>query len=373
MNYDESAVCLVYVGTYAGGGGKGIYSCQLDLLTGGLRLLGVTRNIENPSYLAIDAERLRLFAVNEVAESDGRPGGSVSAFAIKPSSGELSFINQQFSRGGAPCYLTLGAASRYLLVANYLGGNVAVLPIAGDGALGEPREVIQHMGSSVHPERQEAPHPHSVILDSRNQYAFVPDLGLDRVMQYRFDRHSGRLAPNQPPWCAAEPGSGPRHMVFHPSGKHAYIINELSSTITAYAYDADRGALRSLQTVSTLPEGYSGANTAADLQLTPDGRYLLGSNRGHDSLAQFAVDRETGTLSIIDSIPTRGQTPRGFAVDATGTFILVANQDSDSIVTFRIAHEDGTVTATGNELRIPSPVCLKLVSLPEPRESLRPP
>lgn len=353
---------LVYVGTYARGGGQGIYLCLLDRLTGSLEPLGVVAEVENPSYLAIDAGRRRLYAVNEVLEWEGRPGGGVSAYTIERSSGHLSPLNQRYSHGGAPCYLTLDHRGRYLLAANYVGGNVVVFPLGDDGALAEPAAVVSHSGSSVDSARQEAPHPHSIILDSRNRYAFVPDLGVDRVMIYRFDEHSGALSANRPPWSASQPGSGPRHLVFHPRGENAYVINELSSTITAYAYDAERGALRSFQTIPTLPEGYSGANTAADLHLTPDGGFLLGSNRGHDSIAHYSVAQESGKLSLIGFVPTGGSTPRGFAIDPSGTFVLVANQDSDSVVTFRIDAKDGTMTATGHEARIPSPVCLKLVS-----------
>lgn len=355
-------VLLVYVGTYTGGESEGIYSCQLDLRTGELKQIGVTRHIENPAYLTLDAKRHRLYAVSEVSDFGGRSGGGVSSFAIL-GTGELSLINQQFSHGGAPCYITLDRTGRYLFVANYLGGNVVVLPIDEDGALREPSDIVGHSGSGLNPSRQEGPHPHSIILDHAGNYAFVPDLGLDKVMQYRFDRNRGRLSASRQPWIEAEPGAGPRHMVFHPNGVNAYVINELSATISAHSYDPISGTLERLQTISTIPASYSGVNTAADLHLSPDGKFLYGSNRGHDSITRYSVDQATGRLTHLDWTPTEGKTPRGFAVDSTGTYLLVANQDSHSVVTFRINKGEGTIFSTGHKVQIPNPVCLKLTSL----------
>jgi len=353
---------LVFVGTYTGNGSEGIYTCQLDTSTGELRKISVARNIDNPSYLAIDAERNRLYAVNELLNFGERPGGGLSAFAIQHSSGELSLINQQYSHGGAPCHLTLDDTGRYLFAVNYLGGNIVVIPISEDGALSKPTDVVAHSGSSLHPERQQSPHPHSIILDSVNDHVFVPDLGLDKVMHYRFDRENGRLFASQQPWIAAKPGSGPRHMIFHPNRRSAYVINELSSTITAYTYDSNLGTLKPFQNVSTVPEGYAGSNLAADLHVAPNGRSLYGSNRGHDSIAIYSIDQETGSLTYLNSAPTLGKRPRGFAIEPSGTFILVANQDSHNIVTFRIDHDQGTLIPTGHSLHVPSPVCLKLLS-----------
>jgi 6-phosphogluconolactonase len=358
----KDEIHLVYVGTYTDGDSEGIYIYQLDMSTGELRQIGVARNVDNPSYLVIDAARQRLYAVNELSNYGGRPGGGVSSFAIQ-ATGELSFINQQFSHGGAPCYLTLDRTGRYLFAVNYSGGNVVVMPISEDGELREPSDIVGHSGSGLNPERQEGPHPHSIILDHANNYAFVPDLGLDKVMQYHFDRDKGRLCANQRPWIEARPGSGPRHMVFHPNRRCAYVINELSSTIAAYAYDSTSGTLETLQIISTVPEEYSGANLAADLHLSPNGKFLYGSNRGHDSIAIYAVDQATGWLAQIDCIATQGRVPRGFAIDSTGTFLLAANQDSHELVTFRIDQEKGVITPTGYRVQIPSPVCLKLMSL----------
>ena len=361
-NEYQQTTNVVYIGTYTGSGSEGIYTCQLDASTGELRKTGVARKVENPSYLAIDADRRRLYAVNELSKFRERPGGGISAFAIEPSSGALSLINQTYSHGGAPCYLTLDAGGRYLFVANYLGGNIGVIRISDDGALGEATDVVTHSGNSLHPERQEGPHPHSILLDSANNYAFVPDLGLDNVMQYRFDPDSGQLRPNRQPWTETTPGSGPRHIVFHHNMRLAYVINELSSTITAYTYDSNEGTLEPLQTISTIPEDYSGTNLAADLHLTPNAKLLFGSNRGHDSIASYAVDQETGRLTQVDCRSSQGQTPRGFVIDPSGTLLLVANQDSDNIVAFWIDYDEGAIIPTGHSLSIPSPVCLKFLS-----------
>jgi 6-phosphogluconolactonase len=248
------------------------------------------------------------------------------------------------------------------LVANYGGGNISVIPVGDDGSLRAARVTIAHTGNSLHPQRQEGPHPHSIVLDPANNYVFVPDLGLDKVMQYRFDRANGQLSANQPPYSETIPGSGPRHLVFHPSGTKAYVINELDSTVTAYAYDSERGWFERLQTISTLPGDYSGSNLAADLHLTPDGNFLFGSNRGHDSIACYKVDQTTGWLTHLAFIQTGGRKPRGFAIDPTGSYLLAANQESHSIVTFRIDQETGMLNPTGHEARIPNPVCLKFAT-----------
>ncbi len=362
MNNQNSngEIQIVYVGTYTNGESEGIYVCQLDMSTGELKQVSVARNIENPSYLAVDAERNRLYAVNELLAFAGHSGGGVSAFAIQPSSGELTFINRVPSHGGAPCYLSISQNGRYLLIANYAGGNISVIPVNKEGVLGKPTEIVNHLGSSLHPKRQAGPHPHAIILDSANDYAFVPDLGLDKVLQYRFDHANGRLNANQRPWVSTKPGAGPRHMVFHENNQSAYVINELDSTINALAYDQSRGELKVYQTISTIPSSYAGKNSAADLHLAPNGKFLYGSNRGHDSIAIFAIDPETGELTLVKHTPTQGRNPRGFAIDPTGTFLLAANQDSDNILVFRIDQEHGTLTPSGHGLHLPSPVCLKV-------------
>lgn len=352
----------VYVGTYTSGESEGIYRCRLNLETGAIDLEGLATATEEPSFLAIHPNQRFLYAVNELMTFDEQPGGAVSAFAIDPQTGDLTFLNQQPTHGGAPCHLSIDQTGAWLLVANYMGGNATVLPIQDSGRLGQPTDVVQHEGKGSNPQRQEAPHAHSVTLDATNQFAFVADLGIDKMMAYRLDLDHGKLTPLGVPSTALHAGAGPRHFAFHPSNAFAYVINELDATITAFSYDREQGTLREIQTVPTLPEGYDGNNSCADLHVSPDGRFLYGSNRGHDSIVIFAISKETGMLSYVDHESTQGRTPRNFAIDPTGTMLLAANQQSDSIVTFHIDVQTGKLTPTGHSLEVPAPVCLKLMA-----------
>jgi mannose-6-phosphate isomerase-like protein (cupin superfamily) len=237
---------------------------------------------------------------------------------------------------------------------------VATLPIAEDGRLQPAGSVVQHEGSSVNPTRQKEPHAHSIVLDAANRFALAADLGIDKVMAYRFDSEHGKLLPNDPPFARCEPGSGPRHIAFHPGGKYVYVIEELSSTVAAFSYDADAGTLKPFQRIGTLPDSFTGRNSCADIHVHPSGRFLYGSNRGHDSIVSYAIDDRTGTLRLIGHEPTGGKTPRNFAIDPSGVFLLAANQDSDSIVSFRVDREAGALTPTGQTCRVSMPVCLQM-------------
>jgi len=351
----------LYVGTYTSGKSEGIYLYRMNSATGKLRHFSTVRGIVNPSFLAIDPQRRHLYAVNEVDDFNRQPAGAVSAFSINQQTGELTFLNQQSSLGGAPCYLTVNRTGKYILLANYNGGNLAVLPVQPDGGLGAATEMVQHHGASLDANRQQGPHAHCIMLDHANRYAFAVDLGIDKIMIYRFDEGSGKLTPNETPWVGVKPGAGPRHLAFHPNGRYAYVINELDSTVTAFTYAPTRGGLTAVQTISTLPVDFSGVNTCADLHVSPSGKFLYGSNRGHDSLVVFAIDGRTGKLQYVQHQPTGGKTPRNFAIDPTGRFLLAANQDSDTIHTFRIDPREGKLTATGHVAEVPSPVCLKLI------------
>lgn len=354
---------LVYVGTYTSGKSVGIYLYRLSLDDGSLKQVGATAGVVNPSYLRIDRERRRLYAVNEVDEFEGARGGAVSAFEIDTKNGgALRLINRRRSMGGAPCYVTSDSAGRFVLVANYTGGNVAVLPVLKDGGLGEATDVEQFKGSGPNRERQEAPHAHCVLLDRPNTHAYVCDLGTDRVMIYDFDRKTGRLTPNVQPSVSLKPGAGPRQLAFHPDGHAAYVLNELDATVTAFALDPARGTLAELQTVPTLPADFKGQNTAADIHVAPGGKFLYTSNRGHDSIAAFRVEPGTGRLAPLGHTPAGGRGPRNFAIDPTGAFLLAANQRSDSVVTFRVDTQTGALSPTGHAAEIPSPVCLKLTA-----------
>lgn len=352
----------VFFGTYTGGNSKGIYRARIDLSSGALSDLQLAAEVENPSFLALHPNGKFLYAAGEVSKFKGEAGGAVSAFALDRKTGKLTLLNQQSSRGAGPCHLVVDRAGKNVLVANYGGGSVAVLPIDEDGRLREASSFVQHKGSSINRQRQEAPHAHSINLDAAGAFAVVADLGLDKLLVYRFDAEQGHLTPNDPPYNAVAPGAGPRHFAFHPNGRLAYAINELHSTLTALAYDAKRGTLKEIETVSTLPEPVKG-NSTAEVQVHPSGKFVYGSNRGHDSLAIFAVDQETGRLTSRGHQSTGGKTPRNFGIDPTGAFLLAANQSSDTVVVFRIDPETGKLTPTGQSLEVPKPVCVKFLAV----------
>lgn len=352
---------ILYVGTYTSGNSEGIYLYRMNRSSGELKPLGIARDIVNPSYLAIDANHTHLYAVNEVAEFSGKPTGAVTAFAIDQSSGELRKLNQQASQGTSPCYITVDPSGKFVLVANYSSGSLAVLPIKSDGSLGESADVVQHQGRGKDPSRQEGPHAHCIVLDRSGRYAFAADLGIDKVMIYRFDGKTGKLTPNSTPFAPTKPGAGPRHFIIHPDGKYAYLINELDSSLTAFAYDNSRGVLKERQTVSTLPEGFQGKNSCADLHVHPSGKFLYGSNRGHDSIVAFTIDERTGNLNYLAHESTQGKTPRNFGIDPTGAFLLAANQNSDTVVTFLIDQKSGKLKPAGLVTEVPTPVCLKFI------------
>lgn len=354
---------LVYIGTYTSGKSKseGIYIYKLNLDSGELKPYQVVKNVVEPSYLSIDKNKKYLYAVNETEEYEGKKSGAISAFEINQKTGDLRFLNKQPTLGGAPCYVSIGDDGKSVLVANYVGGNVAVFPVEKDGRLGASIDLAQHSGSGPNKERQESAHAHSIVLDNRNRFAVSCDLGIDKVLIYRFNEQNGKLKANDPPFYQAKAGAGPRHFVFHRNDKSAFVINELDSTISSLSYDDKHGILKEIQTVSTLPANFSGANTCADIHISPNGKYLYGSNRGHDSIASFKIDENTGKLEFIEHVSTGGKTPRNFAIDPTGRFLLAANQNSDSIVVFRIDEKSGKLTQAGSAVQAPTPVCLKLI------------
>jgi 6-phosphogluconolactonase len=344
------------VGTYTREDSEGIYIYDYDALTGDLRAIGSAR-ADNPSFLAVDPGAGRLYAVNELGEFDGSPTGSVSAFAIDRATGALTLLNQRASKGQAPAHISLDQDGGFAYVANYSSGTATVFPIAEDGALMPASDTVQHEGSGPDLRRQQGPHAHSATLDPSGQRVYVADLGIDRVMIYDVAAEPGKLVANQPAYAEVTGGSGPRHFAFHPNAQFAYLINEMGNTITAFAYDPETGALTEIQTVSTLPEGFEGRNTTADIHVHPNGRYLYGSNRGHDSIVVFAV-AEDGNLTRVEHVSSGGRTPRNFAIDPSGNFLLAANQDSDNIVVFRIDPSTGQLTSTGVEVRVSMPVCV---------------
>jgi 6-phosphogluconolactonase len=349
---------LVYFGTYTATNSKGIYVSRFDAASGELTAPALAAESVNPTFLAITPDHRFLFAANETKSFAGKPGGSVTAFKLDARTGKLKFLNQQSSGGTDPCHLAVDDNGKHVVVANYSSGSVAVLPVKHNGFIGAPASVIQHHGSSVNPQRQAGPHAHCVAMDATSHRVFVCDLGLDKVMIYRLDESTGQLVTNENPPAEFKPGSGPRHMVFHPDGKHAYVINELSSTLTAFDYDSKLGALKETQTISTLPENFRGINTDAEVVIHPSGKFIYATNRGDDSITVFAMDAQTGRLDFVERQPSLGKTPRCFAIDPTGQYLIAANQNSDNIVIFRINDQTGRLTPTGQEFQVGKPVCV---------------
>jgi len=354
---------LVYFGTFTGTKSQGIYVSRLDSASGDLSAPTLAAQSVNPSFVAIAPDHRFLFAVNETDHFNGQASGSVTAFRLDAATGKLEFLNQQPSGGTGPCHIAMDSTGKYVLVANYNSGSVAVFPVQTNGFLGPPTAMIQHHGSSVNPQRQAGPHAHCVAVDAVTHRVFACDLGLDKVMIYRLNETNGALTTNETPWAEVKAGSGPRHMTFSPDGRHAYVINEMGSTLAAFDYDRARGALKEIQTVSTLPEDFRGFNTCAEVAVHPSGKFVYASNRGDDSIAVFAVDEPNGRLDFVERQSTRGKTPRGFAIDPTGQYLIAANQDSNRIVVFRINAQTGQLTWTGQTLEVGKPVCVAFVPL----------
>lgn len=355
---------LFYVGTYTqeGSQSKGIYAYSLDPSTGQATSLGLAAETTNPSFVALAPSGQYLYAVNEVGNYKGPNSGGVSAFSVDRATGKLTFINEVASRGADPCYIIVDKSGKYVLVANYTGGSVAVFPILEGGKLGEATGFVQHTGHGADPKRQEGPHAHSIDLSPDNRFAFVDDLGLDEVLVYKFDASKGTLTPNDPPFTKLDAGAGPRHFVLHPSGKFAYVVAEMQSTVTALSVDLKAGTLQRLQTLSTLPKDFKGENDDAEVHVHPNGKFLYTSNRGHDSIVVYAIDPAKGTLTVIDHVPTQGKIPRSFEIDPTGKFLFAENEKSNNIVIFRIDEKTGRLTATGQKLEVSEPVCVKFVT-----------
>ena len=361
----RAAEMLVYFGTYTGEKSKGIYVSRLDLASGALTPPALVAETPNPSFLAIHPSGNFLYAANEVRDFNGQPGGAVSGFAVDRKTGNLTALNHQSSRGGGAVHLVVDKAGRNVLVANYGGGSAAVLPISGDGTLKPASAFVQHTAPSPAAEPPIRPRAHSINLDPANRFAYVADLGLDQIRIYRFGSDTGSLEAGDPTFASVEPGAGPRHFAFHPKGRFAYVINEKHLTVTAFSQDAERGGLTRIQTISTLPPGQAvetGFSTA-EVQVHPSGRFLYGSNRGHNSIALFTIDEQSGQLTFVDTTPTQGNMPRGFGIDPTGAYLLAAHQRSDSVVVFRIDRASGRLTPTGHTLALGSPVCVKFVPL----------
>jgi 6-phosphogluconolactonase len=352
---------LVYIGTYTKGDSKGIYAYRFQPKTGKLTSLGLAAETVNPSFVAIHPNHRFLYSVSEIGDFQGGKTGAVSSFAIDSNTGLLTRLNTVSSKGSGPCYVRVDPTGKSLLVANYGSGSIAAMPIKSDGQLGEAVSAIQHAGTGSDPDRQSGPHAHSINPSPDNRFAIVADLGLDEVLVYKLDPAKALLKPNDPPFTKVAPASGPRHFAFDPSGRFGYVINEMKSTVTAFSYDKNHGVLKEIQTITTLPKDFSGKSSTAEVQVHPSGKFLYGSNRGHDSIAMFTIDQKTGMLTSTGNVSTQGKTPRNFGIDPTGNFLFAANQDAGGVVVFRIDANTGKLTPTGDKLDVPFPVCVKFM------------
>lgn len=354
---------IAYVGTYTTKTkSKGIYAFRFDAQKGELQEIGVAAETTDPSFLVVHPNGQFLYAVNEVGDFNGGNTGGVSAFSIDPKTAKLTLLNQVPSRGAGPCYISLDKTNAFALVANYDSGNIASFPVMTDGTLRTASGFVQHSGSGPDKGRQEGPHAHWIGTSPDNRFALVADLGLDEVIVYGFDSSTGTFMPSNNGFAKVNPGAGPRHVAFSPNGKFVYVLTEMESSVTAFSYNAKSGTLAKLQTLSALPPHYSGRKEAAEIAVHPSGKFLYTSNRGHDSIAIFAIDEKKGTLRSLGQVLTGGKTPRHFAIDPTGTYLLAENQESNSIVIFHIDPETGGLTPTGHSVEVPSPVCITFLA-----------
>lgn len=347
-----------YVGTYTGGDSKGVYRFEFNTETGELTEAGVTEGVKNPSFLALNKAGTALYCVAEISDFGGKKSGGVAAFARDAKTGELRKLSEQSTGGAGPCHLTLDNAGKHLLSANYGGGSIAVHPITANGGLGERTDFVQHEGSSV-TKRQTGPHAHCINVDAADGYVFATDLGLDQVVIYRYDAKTGKVTPNDPKAVVLKPGAGPRHFAMHPSEKLALVNNELDSTVTSMKYDAAKGSLTKVDTLSTLPTDYQEpGNSTAEIAVSPDGKFVYVSNRGHNSIAGFAINQDTGKLKAIGHTSTGGEIPRNFGMTPDGEWIIAANQKSGTLVVLKRDAETGGLKQVGDPIACPKPVCV---------------
>jgi len=350
----------LYIGTYTTGEStsKGVYTCEFNAETGRITPPVLAAELKNPSFLAIHPSGRFVYAVNELSEGGGRGKGGVTALLVQPD-GTLKKINEQPSHGGAPCHCNVDSTGNNLLIANYVGGNVAVYPIAPDGSLQPASSIQQHEGSSVDKSRQEAPHAHSINLSSDNRFAYAADLGLDKILIYNFDATAHTLTPAAPPYAAVTPGGGPRHFAIHPSGRFAWTNNELTMIVTGFRRNPEDGSLFPIQEITTIPGGYNGRKSTAECLVHPSGRFLYVSNRGHESITAYTIDESTGLLTWVENENTGGREPRNFFIEPAGRWLLAENQNTDTIVVFSIDPQTGALNPAGQSVSVGRPVCIR--------------
>ncbi len=349
---------IIYVGTYSGRGSRGLYVFAFDRATGQMTGIQTVSDRKGPNFQALHPDGTYLYSVSGAAYSDETDHGTVTAYRIDPETGLLTQINEQSTQGRGPAHVSVDPRGRFVYVSNFSSGNLSVFAINEDGSLTEAVDVVRHEGSSINERRQSGPHVHSIVPSPDGRYIYVSDMGIDKIMIYAVDQNTGELTPAEMPYVESIPGSGPRHFTIHPNDKFAYSLEQISSTVAVYRVNQSTGALTRIQRMSTLPDAFEGANQAADIHISPDGEFLYASNRGHNSLVIYKIDRATGKLSLIDHEPTRGRHPRNFMVDEKGEFVLVANMYDDEVVIFRRDQETGKLNYTGEQVHVPMAVCV---------------
>lgn len=348
---------LVFISAFAPGEKGAIHAFEFNPLTGALKQVERNTDVEHPFFLAVSPDNKYLYSIHAPGKFGGKENEYVAAYELQDRTGKLKLLNRQSSLGTASCYLDIDQSGKAVVVANYSTGSVASLPVKKDGSLGEAATFVQHTGSSVDPKRQKEPHAHCSVISPDQKFVFAADLGLDKIMAYQLDSETAKLTPSQQPFIRTIPGAGPRHLTFHPDGKHLYAINELKNSVTAFDYDPKTGTLIEQETISTLPEDFKGTSHCADLKITPDGRFLYGTNRGHDSIAAYKIDDE-GKLSLLEIEPSLGKGPQNLAITANGKFLLCANMPGNNVIVFQINDKTGKLTPVGDPISIPSPSCI---------------
>lgn len=349
---------LVFISAFAAGDEGAIHAFKLNLDSGALTQVERTADVEHPFFLALSPDRKYLYSIH-AKQFGGKDHEQVAAYELVGRSGKLKLLNRQSARGTAACYLDVDATGKTVVVANYSTGSVASFPVRDDGSLGEAASFVQHKGSSIDENRQQGPHAHCIVVSPDNRFVYAADLGLDQVLGYRLDAKGAKLSANGQPFVRTPPGAGPRHLTFHPDGEHLYVINELENSVTAFDYDSEDGSLIERQTISTLPEDFEGTSYCADLKITPDGRFLYGTNRGHDSIAAYRID-DSGRLSLLEIKPSLGKGPQNLAITPDGKLLLCANMPGKNVAVFRIDSKTGKLTTVGNPVSIPSPSCIMI-------------
>jgi 6-phosphogluconolactonase len=348
---------LVFISAFTTGEGGGIHAYRLLVDTGQLQFLQRTADAHQPFFVALSPDRKFLYATDAPGKFGGTEPERVDAFRLMGDTGQLKLLNRQSALGTATCYVAVDATGKTVLAANYTSGSVVSFPVQADGSLGEAASNIQHQGSSINPDRQEAPHAHCFVISPNNRFAYSADLGLDQVLSYRLDASQGKISPGRQPFVRTIPGAGPRHLTFHPKGRHLYVINELASSVTMYDFDPETGFLIERQTIPTLPKDFKGHNSCADVKITPDGGFLYGTNRGHHSIAAYRIG-DNGRLDLLSIVPSLGDEPQNLAITPGGELLLCANLSGNNVAVFRIDRDQGSLTPVGQPISIPSPSCI---------------